>query len=392
MRTTSTNRRARALVLTLAASSSCGGGTATSPDARIDEFDRQAMLANLATTVIIPGVERFDGRADALATAVDADCASSGDFTEGISRTAWRAAMTAWQEIEVVRVGPAALDSGALRDRIYSWPVVSSCAVDQEVLARWRAPDTYDLSTKLTNRRGLAALEYLLFAPSLESSCASAPAGWGELSDGDRRAARCGFAVAAAADLAVQSQALLDGWRPGAGDYAAVLAHAGDAGNPFRSAHEAVNRVSDGLFIVDADVKDMKLAEPAGITPGSCGTLGQPCPAELESPWSSHAKENILADLRGFRALFLGGDGPGFDDFLRARGAGDMATELVADLDAASAAVEAIPGTLAEAIVAAPAQVAAAHAAVKAVTDVLKSQFLTVLALELPADLGDDGD
>jgi predicted lipoprotein len=295
--------------------------------------------------------------------------------------------MVAWQEIEVVRIGPAVESSGALRDRIYSWPIVSSCAVDQEVMARWTSPQGYDLSTKLTNRRGLAALEYVLFAPTLESSCPpqSVPAGWSALSEDDRRAARCGFVATAAADLAAQSQALVDGWS----SFAPVLAQ---AGSPFRTAHEAVNRVSDGLFVLDTDVKDMKIAEPAGIALASCGTLGQPCPQELESPWSSHAKENILADLRGFRAIFTGGGGPGFDDFLRARGAAELAATMEADLEAALAAVAAIPGTLAVAITTSPDEVRAAHAAVKKITDALKSQFLTVLALELPADLGDDGD
>jgi len=381
--------KTRFVVLFLAACSGSGGGAA--PDAQSgDTFDRTAMLANLGTAVIVPAFERFDTSTDGLATEVASYCAALGSPAEparrGAAQLAWQTAMDRWQETTSVAVGPA--DAMTLRERIYSWPVVSSCAVDQEVMARATMPGSYDISTKLTNRRGLPALEYLLFAASLESTCPTAPAGWNALSEADRRAARCAYAADAAEDLATQAQALLDGWRP----YATTLANAGAPGNPFRSPHEAVNRVSDGLFYLDTDVKDMKIGEPAGITQGSCGTLGAPCPQDLESPWSTYSKENILADLRSFRAIFDGGAGMGFDDFLAARGAATLATQIQTDLDASVTAVEAIPGNLGDAIITAPDEVAAAFAAVKKVTDELKSQFLTTLALELPEGLGDDGD
>ena len=378
--------KTRLLVLFLAA---CSGSSAT-PDAQPDDFDRQAMLSNLGSAVIVPAMERFDTSADALVAEAAAYCDALGGAAEearrGAAQQAWHTAMDRWQETTSVAIGPP--DAMTLRERIYSWPVVSTCAVDQEVMARHGNPSGYDISTKLTNRRGLPALEYLLFTGSLDSTCPTPPSGWNALSDADKQAARCAYAEAAATDLAVQAQALLDGWRP----YATTLANAGAPGNPFRTPHEAVNRVSDGLFYLDAFVKDMKIGEPAGITLGSCGTLGEPCPQDLESPWSTYSKENILADLRSFRAIFDGGSGMGFDDFLAARGAAQLATQIQTDHDAAIAAVNAIPGNLGEAIVSAPESVAAAHAAVKKITDELKSQFITTLALELPEGLGDDGD
>jgi hypothetical protein len=116
------------------------------------------------------------------------------------------------------------------------------------------------------------------------------------------------------------------------------------------------------------------------------------CANELESPVAPHGKENILSNLRAFRAIFTGGDGLGFDDFLTAVNAQELSTTMLGDLDAAIVAVEAIPGDLGTANVESHETVVAAHAAVKRVTDNLKSQFLTVLSLDIPDDVAADND
>lgn len=379
------------------------GGKPKKPDAAPVNFDRHALLASVAENVMLPMLGAFDARADELETAVQAFCAALGTPDEDARRAdaqgAWRAAMVAWQEAEALQIGPVVMNSRALHDVIYSWPVSSSCAVDQDVMLRWNDPAAYDPKTRLPNRRGLDALEYALFTTSLAHTCApqAAPAGWDALPDADKKAARCGWAGAAAADLAANAQTLLDAWTPGKGDYVAMLGNAGAAGNPFPSAHAAVNAVSDAMFYVDTDVKDMKLAKPAGINPmNSCGSIGEPCPRDLESPWAAHGKENVLANLRGLRMVYLGdgptASGPGFDDFLVAVNAADVASQLDAAIAEAIGRVEAIPGTLSEAIVDAPPAVADAHAAVRAVTMIMKTEFLSLLGLELPERLADDTD
>jgi predicted lipoprotein len=375
------------LLLTASLAAGGGDGGSGSPDARSDGFDRRALLRNLAEHVIAPTLDELDARADALVVAVDAWCAA-GD--RAAAQDAWRAAMSTWQRAEVMQVGPAAMDGGAPRDRIYSWPVVSSCAVDQEVMARWLDPAGYDLSTELTNRRGLAALEYLLFTTTLAVTCAptAAPPGWNDLSDADKQTARCRYAQAAALDLAAQSEALRTAWSPSGGNYVEALATA----TGFASAHEAVNVVSDAMFYLDSATKDLKLGAPAGITMSTCPVLGDPCPQDLESKFGAHGRENVAANLRGFQALFTGGDGAGFDDFLTTLGAPELAAQMETDLADAIARVEAIPGSLETAITGDRQAVADAHAAVKRVTDAMKSRFLTVLSLDIPDDVAADND
>lgn len=395
-------RRALGALLAIAAcgdGSGDGGGTA---DARPDGFDRTALLRSFGETLVRPLTARFATDAATLATAIPAACAAIGGDTEAelaaAAQDAWRDAATTWHTLEAFQLGPVTMDGGTLHDRIDSWPVVSGCAVDQEVVALRADPAGYDLSLELVNRRGLPALEYLLFAASLDTVCPPqvAPAGWNDLPDVDRRRARCAFAGAASRDLGEQADTVAAAWAAGPSSYVDVLAGAGDPGNPYASPHEGVNALSDALFYVDNEVKDMKLGEPAGISVNSCGAIDAPCLAELESPHARHGKEQILANLRGLRLAFRGDglDGPadpGFDDFLVAVGSTDLATAMSADIDAAIAAVEAIPVPLEDAVTSARPSVIDAHAAVKKVTDQLKSQFLAVLSLDLPdASAGDN--
>lgn len=389
-----------ALALLGACGGDDGGGPGPTPiDAPMDSFDRKALLANLGENVVVPVYETFHARVTEMATAIDAHCAGLGTADEATLRAAaqeaWKQSMSAWQLAEMMQFGPVSMDDGALRDVIYSWPVVSTCAVDQDVNLHRTDPASYDIGARLTNRRGLAALEHLLFSDDLAHTCPSqvAPEGWNELAEPDRKAARCAFAEVAVADLAAQAQGLLDAWRPGAGDYLAAFSSA----SAFESAQAGLNVVSDAMFYLDTETKDMKLAEPAGIAVNACATVGEPCPEELESPRARHSKENVLANLRGFQMLYLGqgpdgADGVGFDDFLRAVDAGELAGDMDARITAAIAAVEAIPGSLEDALESDHQAVVDAHAGVKGVTDLLKTQFLTVLGLDLPDGGASDND
>ena len=111
------------------------------------------------------------------------------------------------------------------------------------------------------------------------------------------------------------------------------------------------------MFYIDTETKDMKLGEPAGIADNSCGAVEEPCADELESRLSAHSKENVVRNLEAFRMLYTGDRPPaegglGFDDFLVGLGAGDVAEQMAADIDAAIAAAGGIPGTLEEALAA----------------------------------------
>jgi predicted lipoprotein len=404
------------LVVALALGTACGGGDGGSqpgaPDARLDgdgsviEFDRRGLLRHLATNVLLPTYEAFADEAEALSVAVDAYCVAvgvdaepTGDAAAALAsaQDAWRGAMVVFQKADAVLVGPAAMDFKALRNRVYSWPLTSGCAVDQDVPVIWTTPASYRIEARLDNARSLSAVEYLLFNdPARETTvCLGTPTGWDAIR-ADLPKARCRLAAAIADDVAAQAEVLAQAWRPAGGNYVGQLVEAGTAASQIPSAQEALNLVSDGLFYADKMIKDMKLGEPAGIAMNSCGAIGTPCLAEVEHTHANHGRASLLANLAGLREVFTGTvggvEGPGFDDYLRFVGAGELADRMTTSIDAAIAAVDAIPVEMKQAIVDAPTQVAAAHAAAKAITDDLKTQFLTVLGLDIPDDVAGDND
>ena len=179
-------------------------------------------------------------------------------------------------------------------------------------------------------------------------------------------------------------------WDPANGNFVAELASAGTADSVYETERMAADELFASMFYLDLVTKDDKLAVPAGIDP-SC--TKDTCPESVESRWAGFSREEVRANLEGFRALFTGGtDGLGFDDWLVARGAAELAAQLVAEIDAALAAVDAIPGSFDSALASNPESVRAVHTALKSVTDLLKSQFVTVLNLSVPDEGAADND
>ena len=196
------------------------------------------------------------------------------------------------------------------------------------------------------------------------------------------------------AGIARRASELVALWEPDDGNFLASFSSAGESSSAYASPQSALDDVLKAMVYVDIYTKDEKLGLPAGCSSGVCS--GTSDPEQLESPWARHSKENIIENLESFQRLFLGGepgsDGVGFDDFLRARGAGDLADAMTRDIADAITAVAAIDGTMAEALVADLASVEAAYHAVRKVTDSLKGDFVVSLQLRLPGEGAADVD
>lgn len=387
----------RPIWFALIAFGACGNGALSRPDGAADGFDRNALLAHLATQVYLPLQAEVAAAAGMLPAAIGAYCTALdqgtvGDTREG-ARAAFATAIDAWESAEAVLVGPAAMDGKALRSLLYSWPLISPCEIDRDTASRWADPASYDVSTELVNSRSLAGIELLLYPANDNHNCAQTPPGWSALG-ADLPRARCGLALALARDVAAKAQDLYAAWKPDGGDYAGELARAGDSSIP--SAQVGVNLVSDGLFYLDSMTKGMKLGESAGILVNSCQTVQEPCVREVELRFADRSTIAIRRNLVAFRSVFTGttaaGDGLGFDDYLVFAGHPDLAQRMTANLDAAIAAADALPPSFLGALATSYAQVADTYHAVDKVTDDLKSQFLTVLALDIPDDVATDND
>jgi predicted lipoprotein len=395
------------VALTLASvglvAASCEGGAGSAP---VDDPARRMLVAGLVERVMLPNYREFAGRAATLADATAAWARTGSDADRAAAQAAWRAANETWQRAELHTLGPAGMNLSVvggmdLRDDIYAWPLVNRCRIDQETLAqRWTTPGA--LAAEAVNARGMGAIEYLLFRADPGNACAplstlNTDGSWAALGDAEIAARRAAYAREAAALVREKADALVAAWEPAGGGFASQLATAGTTSTLFSSSQAGLNAVSDAMLYLEDAVKDMKLAGPGGLSTDCVATT---CPELLEAPVARASKESVIANLRGFEALFLGApagtDAYGFDDLLVEVGAGTLSASMRAALAAAFAAVEAVPGTFDEALApgntAGAAAFVAAYDAVKALTDLQKTQFLTVLDLELPNRLEADND
>lgn len=369
------------------------------------DFDKTKLLNDLVEQVFVPAVNDFQQASTEHATAVAAYCSdlktqqvSDADLLQ-TAKSSWQVSMSAWQQLEVMQIGPLLNNDAQLRNEIYSWPVTNQCAVDQDVgfnEAGTVAGGEYDISKRTSTRRGLDAQEYLLFNTDLNHACANdsqAPQNWNQRPDIERKIARCEYSVEVANDLLNSANELADAWLSGGtNSYAEILKTAATNGQ-FDSVDAAINRVTDALFYVDKITKDAKLGAPVGLINNSCGTAT--CVNDIESRLSAHSLQNIRANIVAMQRVFKGGSSDtdvGFDDYLVAVDASELAVTMATDIQAMIDAIDSFEGEFEAAVVNEPAKVQALYQDIKKVTDNLKSAFITFLSLQLPASSAGDAD
>ena len=367
-----------------------------------DDFNQMSLLQNLTDNVIVPTYTKFAELAVAQDTAVGNYCnaltsqATDAEAMQNLAKQSWRDAMAVWQMAEVMQLGPLLDNNNSLRNKIYSWPNTSACAVDQDVVLAEQGG--YDISTRTASRKGLDAIEYLLFNPNLNHSCTvfgTQPLDWDNRTQESRTAARCALAKIVAGDLVSNGEELVTAWNGTATalGYADILKNAGQVDNIFSDVHDAVNDVSDAIFYIDTLTKDAKLATPLGRVANDCGLI--PCVENVESRFAFNSLQNIINNIQGLNMIFLGGEtdsGVGFDDYLIDVGAAETATQMRGDLTVVSEFATALQQSLSELLAQDPQQVQQVHDQLKKVTDNMKTDFIQSLALELPATSAGDND
>ncbi|MBK9266996.1 MAG: imelysin family protein [Polyangiaceae bacterium] len=316
------------------------------------------------------------------------------------ARLAWTKAIDVWQQAELFQFGPAAPSNTpggqSLRDQIYSWPLVSRCLVEQNIVSK--SYENPDFGTAvLVNMRGLAAAEYLLYYGGSDNACSpstniNASGDWAALGTDELALRKAHYASAIATSVANSARALEQAWRADGGNFIGKFLGAGSSGSVYTTEQMALNAVSDAMFYMEKPLKDLKLARPLGIM--DCDAAS--CPEAVESRYAGRSRTHIRNNLVGFRMLLSGcdaGGNIGFDDLLTASGAGSLATKLTTNVDLAIAAADAVPqDDLAVALANDPSSVLALHAAVKSITDLLKTEFVSILDLEPPQHVEGDND
>jgi len=337
----------------------------------------------------------FAGRAQLLEGAIAEHAARTSEASLARAQSAWRDAMSSWQILEVFQFGPLASPSASagkdgfqgkgLRDKIYAWPVVARCRVDEQVILRSFVERGLDGA--LISGRGLYALETLLFYSGTDSACAASTSTaetWLTLDPATLDEYKRDYALATSEDVVDQIQGLVETWNSGPDPFYRKFVSA--SGYP--SEQEAMNVLAWALVYIEKEVKDYKLGIPAGYT--AIAPVSEP-----EAPYAGVGYANVVQNLLGFRSLFQGcgdaGAGLGFDDWLIEAGHEALAEDIV------SAWQTAFQTSSELALTTEPshATVERVYLDVKALTDLLKNELLgtgSPLNLDLPDSVAGDTD
>lgn len=351
--------------------------------------DVEQLLADVAPKAVLPTLERFRQSVESLISALGAweEALTSGDSTaeKDAAQEAYITTMIAWQEVEVHQLGPTL----ALRDEIYSFPTTNPCRIDQETAEENWTQATFFTDNNV-NSYGLDGIEHLLYAGE-DNVCPSQvnpnmDGSWEALGAEGVALNRARFGMALAVGIQNQVDDIIAQWNDETG-FVSQLSNAGD-GSPFENTIAALNTVYDGLFYIETDTKDRKLALPLGLR--DC--TGDDCAYEVEGVVSGQSLRYIEANLRGLWSLYTNGDGYGMDQLLTDIGHGDLAVSLESAYENALSLVTTMDGPLDQLILNDRQQVETLHAALKDMTTLIKVDLSTVLTLEIPSEAAGDND
>lgn len=393
-----------ALVLALSA---CSTGNGTPRKSPIPESRRAELVGSLVTNVLLPSLDDLVSSAEAFEVAASAYAADVGSAeARAAVESAFRTLLEALQRVEVMQLGPlgdpAKFAGGkGLRYGLYSWPLHSRCSVDMALVDEAYA-DVDALASMQPSYFGFDAAEYLLFHPDsnacpqinrINTACPGASTCFADLvSEGLLPARAAAYLSSVASLLARDARTVRQAYARDGEDFVGQI----EAGSGiYRDTTESMTAFIHAMYYVEIEVKDQKLAIPVGVS-DQCPT--STCPDRVELPYSKLSKEAIVANLTAFRDLYYGADPSvkpdalGFDDVLVELSAGEVDQAMRAGIDATFAAVEAIPGSLEDALASDVASVEAAYAALQALMTELKTRFIGILDVQPPAAAAGDND
>ena len=301
-----------------------GGGGAE--DGAVTGFSRGDLLAAFGTCAAA-AVRDFRARAG------DARCRHDGAGGRARRRDARRRARglpardgrLAGRRDDAVRTDCAADDArGAGLPRQHLHLAATTAAARSRERSSPAATSRRPSRPRWWNRRGLAAIEYLLFYEGADTACpptSPTVASWAALAADDRDARKRAYAAAATQDVSRRAQGLDAAWDPAAGNFVQTLRTAGPGNAVYATTQVALNGRQRRDLLRRVRDQGHEAGAPAGR--GHDGLPVGPAPSCWNRASRARSKANIRANLDGLRRILegCGADhaGLGFDDLLRRR-------------------------------------------------------------------------
>jgi predicted lipoprotein len=259
-------------------------------------YNQQAMLTNIGTNILVPGINNFATSATATQTAIDSFIANPGTATLNAAQSAFAQMAINWATIEPFNFGP--MTDNLWAQTIDTWPIDTG-KVQTAISSQANA------TTQGADSKGLKTLEYLLYDANGNQAVLAKYANGNALAANQKS-----YLSSVMASVASTATALQSSWT-GSGNYlnsSFILAQGNNVGS---SVSLLVNSIA---FYMD-QVKNMKIGSPIGMSVKV--NDNQPHPNLIEYPLSGLSLPAINANLVSMKAVLDGGStGPGLKDLL----------------------------------------------------------------------------
>jgi len=345
----------------------------------LGDGEKRIVTRDITNSVVLPTLDAVVEQADALTLALEPLAAEPTPETLATAQQAWRSARAPWKEAEAFAFGPATdLRLGVAFDQ----SPVDPPKIDEELNGSATIDADY-VEGLGANRKGFHALEYLLFQNEDDAAVLAL------LSLDPLAQRRRELLVAYSQNLEEKTRELRAAWQVEGGNYVTRLTEPGAANPTYPTIKSVVDTfVNESIFLSEL-IANNKLGKPLGAASG-----GDPQPDLEESGPSDNSLADMADNLRSIRNVYFGTRsgvvGQGINQLLIEQS--PVTHRAVSEaLDAAIAAVEAIPRPYRSALVDRQPEVDAAYEAVKALKRVLATDVVAQLGATLKFN-DNDGD
>ncbi len=333
-----------------------------------NDFDRQAMLDNIAFNIFLPLHEELVDKAETLNQAVGAFAQNLNLDTLETAQEAWKEAALHWQRCNLFEVG--SMSAMLFHNQISKTP--ANLELIEDHITKADKIDEAFIESKGSTSKGLPAIEYFLF--SLEGNEAVISS----LKDGPPE--RLQYLVALAQNLSSKAKRLYDLWLPDKDNFIEKLTA------PKLGTQEPINMLVNAMVAQAVGIGREKIGRPLGkIT-------GEPLPETAQGRLSSTSIEQIISNIEVLQLTFNGADGLGFDDYLDFIDTSDsLAVKVNQQLDSTLNALRNIDNPLDIAVVENPEQVEQVYAEVRELAILLQVDTANQLGVTITFN-DSDGD
>jgi len=295
------------------------------PEEPADDFDKTAMLRNIANEVIVPGYVNLSETVVQLKTDVNAFVTDPSNVNLVQAKASFELAYEAFQGVSLFEIGPAA--NIGFSQSLNRFP-----ADTNQIELNFNESNVNLGTAQNVSAKGFPALEYILYFYGNDIVInKEAPASQAQLN----------YLQLLITDIENQVINVTSQWQ---GAYLTTFINAN--GNDVGS---SLGKLTNAFSMALEQIKNVKLGIPLGKL-----TLNEPRVELVEGKYMGKSAALAKAQTESLYQFYLGGNGLGFDDYLLHLNAtsngNELHSQIVAGFEQAIAQFEVIPDPMADAI------------------------------------------